>query len=269
MNTNIVEVNNIQFSYNERIIFNDISLKIPQGKIVAILGPSGTGKTTLLRLISGQLTPDQGEIIFNNTSLKGIAREQLFNLRRQMGMLFQTSGLFTNLSVYDNVAFPLRENTNLCEKLIGLIVMMKLELVGLLGAATLNANQLSGGMARRVALARAIALDPSFIIYDEPFTGLDPISMGVIVQLIKKINETLGMTSLIVTHDVSEVCTIADYIYLLSNGKVIANGSPESLLASGNPAVYQFMHGVADGVVPYHYPRQKSYYEELSDVCVD
>ncbi len=258
----IIQVNDLEFKYKDNYIFDGVSLKITQGKITAIMGPSGTGKTTLLRLIGAQLRPTAGKILFNNEDIHKFNHKKLFQIRKQIGLLFQSGALFTNLTVFENVAFPLREHTKLSEDMIRTLVLMKLEVVGLRGAKNLMPAELSGGMARRVALARALALDPALMMYDEPFTGLDPISKAVIVQLIKKINQTLGTTSILVSHDVSEVTMIADYIYLLAGGKIIGEGTPEQLNETSNLAVKQFMHGLADGAVPFHYPAQE-YLQEL------
>ncbi|MBU0455170.1 MAG: ATP-binding cassette domain-containing protein [Pseudomonadota bacterium] len=244
----------MHFSRRDRIIFNNVNFDIQRGKITAIMGPSGTGKTTLLKLIGGQLLPDEGTITVDEEIIHRLSRKQLYRARRKMGMLFQTGGLFTNLSVFENVAFPIREHTALNESMIRDLVLMKLEAVGLRGARDLMPSQLSGGMARRVALARGIALDPLLMMYDEPFTGQDPISMGVLVKLIKWLNDALGMTSIIVSHDVTETASIADYIYVIANGQVIGQGSPQDLQQSDSPHVKQFMQGLPDGPVPFHYP---------------
>jgi phospholipid/cholesterol/gamma-HCH transport system ATP-binding protein len=251
---NIVTVKNLSFSRGERKIFDDISLNVQRGKITAIMGPSGTGKTTLLKLIGGQLFPESGDIHFENQNVHRLKTKELYALRKRMGMLFQSGALLTDMNVYDNVAFPLREHTQLSESMIRTLVLIKLQAVGLRGARELMANELSGGMARRVALARAIALDPSMIMYDEPFTGQDPISMGALVHLIKALNTTLGLTSIIVSHDVRETAAIADYIYVLSEGRVVGQGSPKELENSESAWVQQFMHGNADGPVHFHYP---------------
>jgi phospholipid/cholesterol/gamma-HCH transport system ATP-binding protein len=250
----LVAVRNLRFSRGDRVIFDGVSLDIPRGKITAIMGPSGTGKTTLLRLISAQLYPDQGQVFFDGTDLHSLSQRRLFALRRRMGMLFQSGGLFTNLSVFDNVAFPLREHTQLSEDLLHDLVLMKLHAVGLRGARNLSPGELSGGMSHRVALARALALDPELMLYDEPFTGQDPITMAVLVQLIKEVHQALDLTSVIVSHDVHETASIADYIYLLFNGKIAGEGTPQSLLHNPSPVVQQFMKGLPDGVVPYQYP---------------
>lgn len=252
--THLVTLENLTFRRGERTIFNNINLTIPRGKITAIMGPSGTGKTTLLRLIGGQLKPEQGSIHVNHYSIPQLSRKELYKARRKMGMLFQNSALFTSLSVFENVAFPLREHTKLPEELIRNIVLMKLQAVGLRGARDLMPSELSGGMSRRVALARAIAMDPELIMYDEPFTGLDPIALGVIVKLIRELNDALGLTSIVVSHDVQEVASIADYIYLISDGTIIGQGNPQQLQNDQTPQVQQFMQGLPDGVVPFHYP---------------
>ncbi|MFK5153913.1 phospholipid ABC transporter ATP-binding protein MlaF [Glaesserella parasuis] len=259
---NLVEVKNLTFKRGERVIYDNLNLQVQKGKITAIMGPSGIGKTTLLRLIGGQILPESGEILFDGQDICQANNKTLYQLRQRMGMLFQSGALFTDLSTFDNVAFPIREHTNLPEELIRKLVLMKLEAVGLRGAAQLMPSELSGGMARRAALARAIALDPDLIMYDEPFTGQDPISMGVIVELIKKLNQTLNLTSIVVSHDVNEVLSIADYAYIIANKRIIAEGTPESLLASQDPQVVQFLSGTADGPVQFHYPAQ-NYTEEL------
>ncbi|MDP3561872.1 MAG: ATP-binding cassette domain-containing protein [Legionellaceae bacterium] len=264
MHDNLVTITNLTFAHRERLIFDDINIAVRRGKITAIMGPSGSGKTTLLRLIGGLLEPDNGFVEVNGHNIHHLSRKSLYALRRKMGLLFQNSALFTHLSVFDNVAFPLREHTNLSPAMLRDLVLMKLEAVGLRGAAQLMPAELSGGMARRVALARAIALDPELIMYDEPFTGQDPISMGVLVRLIKRLNQLLQITTIIVSHDVEETCSIADYVYLIANGKVIGEGEPSELMASTQPEVRQFMHGEADGAVPFHYPA-RPYTEELLD----
>lgn len=250
----LVSIRNLTFSRGSRKIFDDISLDIERGKITAIMGPSGTGKTTLLKLIGGQLQPEQGSIHVDNQHVHNLKLSNLYNLRKRMGMLFQSGALLTDMPVFDNVAFPLREHTRLPESMIRTLVLMKLHAVGLRGARDLMPSELSGGMARRVALARAIALDPMMIMYDEPFTGQDPISMGALVHLIKSLNNTLQLSSIIVSHDVQETAAIADYIYVLSGGKVVGQGTPEQLKNSDSEWVQQFMHGKADGPVHFHYP---------------
>ncbi|WP_293745847.1 ATP-binding cassette domain-containing protein [uncultured Paraglaciecola sp.] len=251
---NLIEISNLTFSRGGRIIYDDISLQIQKGKTTAIMGPSGIGKTTMLRLMGGQLIPDKGDIKFKGESIPNMRRNRLFEVRRQMSMLFQSGALFTDMSVFDNIAFPLREHTKLSESIIHTIVLLKLQAVGLRGAADLMPAELSGGMARRAALARAIALDPELIMYDEPFAGQDPISMGVLVKLIKALNDALQLTSVVVTHDVNEVLTIADYIYILAEKRVIGSGTPEQIKNSDSPLVQQFLQGKADGPVPFHYP---------------
>ena len=251
---NLIEISNLTFSRSGRIIYDDISLQIQKGKTTAIMGPSGIGKTTMLRLMGGQLIPDKGDIKFKGESIPNMRRNRLFEVRRQMSMLFQSGALFTDMSVFDNIAFPLREHTKLSESIIHTIVLLKLQAVGLRGAADLMPAELSGGMARRAALARAIALDPELIMYDEPFAGQDPISMGVLVKLIKALNDALQLTSVVVTHDVNEVLTITDYIYILEEKRVIGSGTPEQIKNSDSPLVQQFLQGKADGPVPFHYP---------------
>jgi phospholipid/cholesterol/gamma-HCH transport system ATP-binding protein len=250
----LVKVRGLRFSRGSRVVFDGIDLDIERGQITAIMGPSGTGKTTLLKLIGGQLTPDAGEIWVDGVNVNELSRARLFELRKRMGMLFQSGALLTDLSVFDNVAFPLREHTRLDESLIRNLVLMKLEAVGLRNAHTLAPRELSGGMARRVALARAIALDPMMIMYDEPFTGQDPISMGVLVSLIKRLNDALGLSSIIVSHNVNETSAIADYVYVISGGKIVGQGAPQTLRESGSEWVDQFMNGLADGPVPFHFP---------------
>lgn len=250
----IVQIDNMRFTRGERVIFDDISLTVQKGKITAIMGPSGIGKTTLLKLIGAQLNPDTGTVLFEGTNLHAISRTKLYELRRRISMLFQSGALFTNMSVFDNVAFPLREHTQLDEDIIRTIVMLKLEAVGLRGAAALKPSELSGGMARRAALARAIALDPELIMYDEPFAGQDPISMGVLVKLIKALSKALNLTSIVVTHDVKEVLSIADYVYILANKRIIGEGTPEQIQQSDSELVQQFLKGEADGPVPFNFP---------------
>ena len=250
----LVEISNLSFSYDARPILTGINLEIPRGKVVAIMGGSGCGKTTLLRLIGGQLKPKRGEVRVNGQVVHELDREGLYGLRRRMGMLFQFGALFTDMSVYDNVAFQMREHTDLPEELIQDLVLMKLNAVGLRGADRLLPSELSGGMARRVALARAIALDPMLIMYDEPFAGLDPISLGVVGQLIRKLNDALGATSIVVTHDIHESLLIVDYIYFVSEGKIVAQGTPQEIRQSQDPWVHQFVWAEADGPVPFHYP---------------
>lgn len=259
----LVKVDNVFFSYGGRTIYKGMSLDIPRGKITAILGPSGTGKTTLLRLIGGQLKPDSGHITFDGTDIHALPRTELYELRKRMSMLFQSGALFTDLNVFENVAFPLREHTKLPEILIHDLVMMKLEAVGLRGAAYFSPNELSGGMARRAALARSIALDPDLIMYDEPFVGQDPITMAVLVKLIKDLNESLGITSIIVTHDVQEVLSIAHQVYIVADGKVIGSGTPDEVRNSPDPKVLQFINGDFDGPYAFKLKADKDYLEDL------
>jgi len=258
----LVTVTDLHFSHGDRVIFDGVDITIARGKVTAIMGPSGTGKTTLLRLIGGQLRPDVGRVVVDGQDVHRLGRERLFELRKRMGMLFQSGALLTDLSVYENVAFPLREHTDLPESMIRDLVLMKLEAVGLRGARDLMPRELSGGMARRVALARAIALDPMMIMYDEPFTGQDPISMAVLLKLVRLLNDTLGLTSIVVSHDVAETAAIADYIYVLSEGKLVGEGSPAALGRTHSAWVNQFMNGLADGPVPFHYPAP-DYIEDL------
>jgi phospholipid/cholesterol/gamma-HCH transport system ATP-binding protein len=251
---NLVEVRDVTFSYEQHRVLKDISLVIPKGKVVAIMGLSGCGKTTLLRLIGGALRPDQGEIRVAGEVINTLDDEGLFALRRRIGMLFQFGALFTDMSAFDNVAFQMREHTRLPESLIRDLALMKLQAVGLRGAADLMPSELSGGMARRVALARSIALDPTLILYDEPFTGLDPISLGVIGQLIRRLNEALGATSIVVTHDVAEALELVDYVYYMAAGKVEFQGTPGEVRGGRLPSLRQFVYGETDGPVPFHYP---------------
>ena len=258
----LVSVRDLTFSRGNKKIFDDISLDFQRGKVTAIMGPSGTGKTTMLKLIGGQLFPDKGTVLVDGQNVHQLRRADLFTLRKRLGMLFQSGALLTDMSVFDNVAFPLREHTQLPESMIRTLVLMKLQAVGLRGASQLMPNELSGGMARRVALARAITLDPMMIMYDEPFTGQDPISMGVLVHLIKSLNTILGLTSIIVSHDVHDTMAIADYIYVLSGGKIVGQGSPKEIQESDSEWVQQFMTGAADGPVHFHYPA-KDYVDDL------
>ena len=243
-------------------MFAGLDIQIPRGKVTAVMGPSGTGKTTLLRLITGQVLADGGDIEVAGENMRTLSRANLYVLRRRMGMLFQNGALLTDLSVFENVAFPLREHTDLTERLIRQLVLTKLQAVGLRGAAELMPAELSVGMSRRVALARAIVMDPELLIYDEPFVGLDPISLGVILRLIRRLNDTLGITSIVVSHDVQEISTVADQVFLLSGGKVVASGSPKELAASDMEVVHQFMSGEADGPVAFHYPAP-DYFDQL------
>lgn len=249
-----VVVEGLRFSHGDKDIFRGVDLAIPRGKITAVMGPSGTGKTTLLKLIGGQLTPDAGRVCVDGQDVHRLSRKALFRLRRRMGMLFQSGALFSDLSVFENVAFPLRVHTDLSESMIRDLVLMKLEAVGLRGARALAPAELSGGMARRVALARALALDPELILYDEPFVGQDPISKGVLVQLIKRVNEALGVTAVVVSHDIQETLSIADYVYIIADGQVMTHGTPATLDVEKDARVSQFVHGEPDGPVPFHYP---------------
>lgn len=262
MSNNFVAIDNLYFAHNSHWVFRGVSLKIKRGKITAIMGPSGAGKTTILRLISAQLSPQLGKVLINNIDIHSLNQPALYKMRRLMGMLFQSGALFTNLSVFENVAFPLREHTKLPEDIIRDVVLIQLEMVGLRGARDLMPNELSGGMARRVALARVLALNPELIMYDEPFTGQDPITMGVLVKLIKHLNNILGLTSIIVSHDVAETIGIADYVYIIVDSKVIGEGTPEQIMNDKSPLISQFICGLADGPVPFHYPA-KNYSEDL------
>jgi phospholipid/cholesterol/gamma-HCH transport system ATP-binding protein len=250
----LVECRDLSFGYGARRILEDVSFTIPRGKVTALMGASGGGKTTVLRLIGGQVRPQRGELLFDGENIAALDHDGLFRIRRRMGMLFQFGALFTDLSVYDNVAFPLREHSGLPENLVRDIVLMKLNAVGLRGARDLMPSQVSGGMARRVALARAIALDPDLIMYDEPFAGLDPISLGTAAQLIRRLNDTLGITSIVVSHDLEETFRIADQVIILANGKVAAQGTPDQVRASSDPLVHQFVHAEPEGPVHFHYP---------------
>ena len=248
-----VELKNMTFSRGDRVIYDNMSMIFPKGKVTAIMGPSGIGKTTLLRLIGGQLRPDHGNILVDGEDIPELNRNKLYKAREKMSMLFQSGALFTEMTVFDNVAFPIREHTKLPESIIRTMVLLKLEAVGLRGARDLMPSELSGGMARRAALARAIALDPELIMYDEPFVGQDPISMGVLVRLIRDLNHSLNLTSIVVSHDVPEVMSIADYIYIVADKRVIGHGTKEQLLNSDSPLVQQFLQGDSDGPVPFHF----------------
>lgn len=252
-----IQIKHMTFCRGSRKIFDDLTLDVPRGSIVGIMGPSGTGKTTLLRLISGQLSPDQGGIFFDDDEIHALSRSRLYEVRKKMGMLFQSNALFTNLSVYDNIAYPLRERADLSEALIRNIVLMKLQAVGLRGARDLMPSDLSGGMARRVALARAIAMDPELIMYDEPFTGQDPISVGMIVKLMRLLNKSANMTSIIVSHDIEITFNLVDYVFVLADGKIIGQGKPDELRNTSNEQVRQFLNGLPDGPVPFHYPAKE------------
>jgi len=253
--SNIVEVENVWFGYDpERPVLRDVSVTIPRGKVVAIMGQSGCGKTTLLRIIGGVHMPTRGRAQVLGELTSALDQDGLYAMRRRMGMLFQFGALFTDMSVYDNVAFQMREHTDLPDDMIHDLVMLKLQAVGLRGAARLMPSELSGGMARRVALARAVALDPQLMLYDEPFTGLDPISFGVIARLVRTLNDALGTTSIVVSHDVQECLDIVDYLYFVADGRVVASGTPDEIRASREPFVDQFVHGKPDGPVPFNYP---------------
>lgn len=258
----IITIQDLCFSRGEKPIFSDLNLKIPKGKVTAIMGPSGTGKTTLLSLIGGQLQPDSGVIHIDGVNPHDLSKSALYQLRRKLGVLFQEGGLFTDVNVFENVAFPLRQHTKLSEELIHDLVLMNLEAVGLRGAQQLRIDELSGGMAKRVALARSIILGPQIMMYDEPFTGQDPISKGVLLQLIRQLNDALGLTSIVVSHDVQETAEISDYIYIISEGKVIASGEPSHLFKDMEPAVHQFIKGLPDGPVSFQYPAA-NFTEEL------
>lgn len=249
-----VELKGLSFKRGTRSIFNNVDIRIPRGKVTGIMGPSGSGKTTLLRLMGAQLRPNAGEVWVNGQNLPKLSRSDLFDARKQMGVLFQSGALFTDLDVFENVAFPLRVHTQLPEEMIRDIVLLKLQAVGLRGAVELMPDELSGGMKRRVALARAIALDPQILMYDEPFVGQDPIAMGVLVRLIRLLNDALGITSIVVSHDLSETASIADYLYVVGDGQVLGQGTPKELMTSDNPRIRQFMTGEPDGPVPFHYP---------------
>lgn len=250
----LVEINDLSFSYGERRILDGLDMRFARGKVVAVMGGSGSGKTTILRLIGGQLRARSGSLKVTGQEVGQLGSRDLYVLRRKMGMLFQHGALFTDLTAFENVAFPLREHTDLPEQLIRDLVLMKLDAVGLRNAAQLKPAEISGGMARRVAVARAIALDPQLIMYDEPFAGLDPISMGVTANLIRKLNDALGSTSILVSHDVQKSFSIADYVYFLSNGKIVAHGTPAQMMGSTDPFVHQFVQAEVDGPVPFHYP---------------
>ena len=263
MSETLVEVDSVTFAYGRRPVLKGVTMRVPRGKVVAIMGVSGSGKTTLLRLISGQLKPTSGTVRVAGEAVDALDTEGLYRLRRRMSMLFQFGALFTDMTVFENVAFPLREHTRLPESMIRDLVLMKLEAVGMRGAYKLMPSELSGGMARRVALARAVVLDPLLVLYDEPFAGLDPIALAVIGQLVRKLNDALGATSIVVTHDVQESLKIVDYIYFVANGRIVAEGSAEEVRASGEPFVHQFVWGEMDGPVPFQYPA-RDYAEDLA-----
>jgi phospholipid/cholesterol/gamma-HCH transport system ATP-binding protein len=252
--TPLVELRRLTFGYGDRVILNDVSLQVPRGKVTALMGASGGGKTTVLRLIGGQYRAQQGELLFDGQDVTRMDQPQLYAARRRMGMLFQFGALFADLDVFENVAFPLREHTDLPEALIRDIVLMKLNAVGLRGARDLMPSEVSGGMARRVALARAIVLDPELVMYDEPFAGLDPISLGTAAQLIRRLNDSMGLTSIVVSHDLEETFGIADQVVILANGRIAAQGTPEEVKRSADPLVQQFVQAQAEGPVHFHYP---------------
>lgn len=265
MTSDIITTKDLSFKRGNRVIFNGVTLNIPRGKITAIMGPSGTGKTTLLKLITGQLKADSGTLQVDGTDVAKLRRKQLLNLRKRIGMLFQNGALLTDMNVFENVAFPLREHTDLPDSMIRDLVLMKLNAVGLRGARDLQPSELSGGMARRVALARAIALDPDIILYDEPFTGQDPISMGTLMRLIRHLNDALNLTSIVISHDVNEILSIADHAIVIAQGKLLACGSPAEVKANHDPIVQQFLHGEPDGPAPFHYPAP-DYQQDLLDI---
>ena len=259
---NLIEIRDLDYTRGRRQIFRGLNITIKRGQITAIMGPSGTGKTTLLNLITRQLRPDRGSIVVDGINISALNQKELYRFRRRFGMLFQNGALLTDLSVFENVAFPLREHTKLPNRLIRHIVLTKLHAVGLRGAADMMPSELSGGMARRIALARAMVMDPDILIYDEPFVGLDPISMGVIVRLVRQMNDALGISSILVSHDVQEIAAVADCSYLIADGKVAASGSPDELSNTSSEVVKQFMHGIADGPVAFHYAAP-NYAEQL------
>ncbi len=254
LSDSLVQLQDLTFGYGDRIILDGLSMSVPRGKVTALMGVSGGGKTTVLRLIGGQYRAQQGAVLFDGHDVTQMHQTELYAARRRMGMLFQFGALFTDMSVFDNVAFPLREHTPLSEVLIRDIVLMKLDAVGLRGARDLMPSEISGGMSRRVALARAIALDPELIMYDEPFAGLDPISLGTAARLIRRLNDSLGVTSVVVSHDVDETFAIADHVIMLANGKVAAQGTPAELRACTDPLIHQFVNALSEGPVPFHYP---------------
>ena len=250
----LVELRHLTFGYGDRIILDDISMSVPRGKVTALMGASGGGKTTILRLIGGQNRAQKGQVLFDGQDITPMNQTQLYAARRRMGMLFQFGALFADLSVYENVAFPLREHTDLSEDLIRDIVLMKLNAVGLRGARDLMPSEVSGGMARRIALARAIALDPELVMYDEPFSGLDPISLGTAARLIRQLNDSMGLTSVFVSHELEQTFAIADHVVILANGKIAVQGTPEQVRQSTDPLVYQYVNALSDGPVRFHYP---------------
>jgi phospholipid/cholesterol/gamma-HCH transport system ATP-binding protein len=252
--SSLVEFRDVRFGYGERAILDGVSFTVPRGKVTALMGASGGGKTTVLRLVGGQVRAQRGEVLFDSQDICRMGSDALYAARRRMGMLFQFGALFTDMSVFDNVAFPLREHTQLPEALVRDIVLMKLDAVGLRGARHLMPSEVSGGMARRIALARAIALDPDLVMYDEPFAGLDPISLGTAARLIRQLNDTLGLTSIVVSHDLEETFRIADHVIILANGGIAAQGPPAEVRQSGDPLVHQFVNALPDGPVHFHYP---------------
>jgi phospholipid/cholesterol/gamma-HCH transport system ATP-binding protein len=254
MADNAVEVRDLHFAYGELRVFRGLSLAIPRGKVVAILGSSGSGKSTLLKLIGGQLRPARGSVTVEGRNVHRLSADELYKLRLEMGMMFQTSGLFSDLSVYENIAFPIRENFDLPEEVVRRMVLMKLHAVGLRGARDMMPGDLSGGMTRRVALARAVATDPKLLMYDEPFAGLDPISLNQIVELIRSLNEALGLTSIVVTYDVQEALKVAEYVYVINDGAVLGQGTPQEIASSGDPYLKQFVNALPDGPVRFHFP---------------
>jgi len=261
---NIVVLTDVHLKRSGKPVLSDLSIQIPRGKITAIIGPSGVGKTTLLELIGGRLRPDKGYVLVDGLSVPDLGRRELFELRKRMGMLFQGGALLSDLDVFENIAFPLREHSLLPEPVLRQLILMKLELVGLRGARRLMPDVLSGGMTRRVALARAIVMDPKLVMYDEPFTGLDPISKAIIVKLIKRLNKTLAITSIVVTHDVAEAIQIADFVYMLGEGRVLASGTADEIQHSARDDVRQFIRGKTDGPVPFHYPAENYFTDLLS-----
>lgn len=265
--SNILKLINVDFARQSKVIFHDINLTVKTGQIVGIMGPSGTGKTTLLRLMTRQLSPNQGKVLFNGQDLAPLSRAELMLQRQRIGMLFQSGALFTDMTVFDNVAFPLRMHRDLTEQAIRKKVLYTLHSVGLKAAASLMPAQLSGGMQRRVALARTIILEPDVVLYDEPFTGQDPIAMGVLLELITSLNKKLGMTSVIVSHNIQETSSISDYLYILSNTQIIGSGTPEAIVASTEPHIRQFVHGLPDGPVPFHYQANTTLCEKGASEC--
>ena len=252
--SSLVELRHLTFGYGERVILDDVSLSIPRGKVTALMGASGGGKTTILRLIGGQNRAQSGELLFDGQDVTPMNQQQIYAARRRMGMLFQFGALFADLNVFDNVAFPLREHTDLSEAMIRDIVLMKLNAVGLRGARDLMPSEVSGGMARRIALARAIALDPELVMYDEPFSGLDPISLGTSARLIRQLNDSMGLTSVFVSHEIEQTFAIADHVIILANGKIAVEGTPDEVRQSTDPLVYQYVNALPDGPVRFHYP---------------